>query len=710
MFPHKKHFALILAAFFALPLAARAQSGQETCTAYLAPAGFGAGVKMKAKKGKSGPGTGTHGLNLANFDRSVSPCKDFYDFAAGGWIKTHQIPPAYPSWGLFSELAQKNQRVLRQILDREAANRAKALPGSNDQKLGDYYASCLNTQQIDAGGAKPIQPELRRIEAIANMAELEAEAARLQAMGARVLFNFGSTQDYKNSSQEIANLFQGGLGMPDRDDYLSDNSHATKLREEYEAHVAKMFGLLGDPATRAAAEAKTVLMVETQLAQDSMSRVEERNPENRYHKMDLAQVQALTPHFSWKRYLVDVGFPSISTINVSQPKFFAGLDANLAKLPLADWKIYLRWQLVHAFAPDLSTPFVDANFAFYGQALTGAREIQPRWRRCVEATNRQLGMALGQKYVAQAFPPSAKAAALKMVHNIMNALRADLATLPWMSPATRAAALDKLNHMMIKIGYPEHWLNYSAYHVVSGPYVENVIRGNQFEFHRVLARVGKPVNRSRWGMTPPTVNAYYNPSMNEIVFPAGILQPPFFDPKADDALNYGGIGAVIGHEMTHGFDDEGSKFDAYGNLKNWWTPQDRLNFRARAECIANQFDTYVAVGNLHENGHLVLGESIADLGGLTLAYKAFEKTPEFRSHKRIQGFTPQQRFFLAFARIWTEKERPQFVRLMVKINPHPIGRYRVIGPLSNMDEFSRAFGCHGNELMVRPPADRCKIW
>jgi putative endopeptidase len=692
--------AVICCSLLAWPMATKAQD----CVSFTDSAPGGAQATA------SGPGTGSHGLDLNNFDRSVSPCKDFYDFASGGWLKSHEIPAAYPSWGLFNELRQHNQEVLRKILDEEAANRTKAKPGTNDQKLGDYYASCMNTKAIDAAGAKPLRPELKRIAAIRNAAELQAEVARLQGIGAGVLFGFYSRQDFKNSTQVIGNASQGGLGLPDRDDYLKDDAHAKMLREKYVAHVAKMFELLGDSSARAEAEAKTVMAIETRLAQASMTRVERRNPDNTYHKMDVAQFQALTPHFSWKRYFRDLGFPSIEAINVSQPKFFQALDTDLGKVPLPEWKTYLRWHLINAAAPDLSQPFVDEDFDFYGKTLTGAKQLQPRWQRCVQSTDRHLGEALGQKYVARVFPPAAKASALKMVHNLIAALHEDLKTLPWMSPETRAAATAKLDKITIKVGYPDHWRDYSAFKVTAGPYVENVLHGNQFRLHRSLAKIGKPVDRTEWGMTPPTVNAYYNPSMNEIVFPAGILQPPFFDPQADDALNYGGIGAVIGHEMTHGFDDQGSKFDASGNLKNWWTKQDLENFHERAECVAHQFDTYVAVDDLHENGHLVLGESIADLGGVTIAYKAFEKTPEFSAHKKVQGFTPQQRFFLAFARIWTGKQRPAFIRLMVKTNPHPIGRFRTIGPLSNIEQFAKAFHCSPGDQMERPAADRCKIW
>lgn len=659
-----------------------------------------AGQQAKAASG--------NGLDLSWLDPTCRPCENFYQYADGGWIRTHGIPAAYPSWGLFNELQQRNQQLLHEILEQEAARTFP--PGTLDQKLSDFYASCMDTRQIEAAGLRPIRPELRRIDAIASLRALEQEVARLHQMGVRVLFGFRVGADYKNSSQEIAELVQGGLGLPDRDDYLADDPHSVQLRQQYRQHVARMFELLGEPSARAQQDADTVLQLETALAQASASRVELRQPEKNYHKMSLAELGQLTPHFAWPRYFRGVGAERVDALNVAQPDFFRALDRELSTVSLAQWKSYLRWHLVHALAPALPAAFEDENFNFYGRVLTGAREQRPRWQRCVQATDQQLGEALGQKYVERAFPPQAKQAAMRMVENLIAALREDLQTLDWMSPQTRQAALAKLDKMMVKIGYPDRWRDYSAFHVVRGPYVENLIRAHQFEFQRQVAKIGKPVDRTEWGMTPPTVNAYYNPSLNEIVFPAGILQPPFFDPAADDALNYGGIGAVIGHEMTHGFDDEGRKFDAEGNLRDWWTPEDARRFNERAECVARQFDNYVAIDDLHENGHLVLGESIADLGGVTLAYRAFQRTEEFRSGRKIQGFTPQQRFFLAYARIWTQKERPEYIRLMVKVNPHPLAQFRTIGPLSNLPAFAQAFGCHEGDPMVRPADRRCRIW
>jgi putative endopeptidase len=660
------------------------------------------------KPATEAPAATKNGLELSSLDRSAKACLNFYQFSNGGWRAKNPIPPAYSIWAQFIVLQNHNDEILREIL--EQAARKRGAPGSLEQKLGDFYASCMDTKQIDAEGLEPLAPELARIQHVGNPAELQAEIARLQSLGVNALFEFGSAQDYKNSSQEIGDASQGGLGLPDRDYYLRTDAKSKQLLGDYTAHVRRMLELAGDPAARAAAEAKTVLAIETKLAAASMTQVEQRDPDATYHKMDPAALAALTPNFSWIAYLRGVGFPGIDSVNVEQPKFFAALDRDLTGTSLADWKTYLRWHLIHAAAPALSAPFVEENFHFYGQVLTGAKEILPRWKRCVQATNRALGMALGQKYVARTFPPSAKQRAVAMVQNILGALREDLKTLPWMSPATRRAALGKLDLVMVKIGYPAKWRDYSAYHVVRAPYVENVLQGRGFEFRRELAKIGKPVDRTEWGMNPQTVNAYYNPSMNEIVFPAGILQPPFFDFSADDALNYGGIGAVIGHEITHGFDDQGRKFDGYGNLKNWWTPKDLKRYERRARCVERQFSSYVAIDHIHENGALVLGESIADLGGVTLAYRAFEKTPEFRSGKKIQGFTPQQRFFLAYARVWASNIRPELVRVMVTVNPHPLARYRTNGPLSNLPAFAQAFSCKAGDPMVRPASERCKIW
>ncbi|MFZ0414724.1 MAG: M13 family metallopeptidase [Candidatus Acidiferrales bacterium] len=650
-----------------------------------------------------------HGVELSSLDRTCKPCEDFYHYANGSWLKRNPIPAAYPSWGRFNELQERNRKELRQILEEASANH-NAAAGSNEQKIGDYYASCMNVQQIDAAGAKPLQPEFDRIQAIDNGPSLQAEIARLQILGVDVIFNFGSTPDEKNSSQVIGGADQGGIGLPDRDYYLKTDDKSKQLRAQYVDHVTKMFELLGDDSTKSAAEAKTVMDIETDLATASMDRVERRDPDKTYHKMSASQLQALMPDFSWQSYFQEIGHPGIESIDVTAPKFFEAANRELKTAPLDDWKVYLRWRLTDASARWLSQPFVDENFNFNGKILQGTKELLPRWQRCVAATDNQLGEALGQLYVKEYFPPEAKARALQMVNNLIAALRDDLQTLPWMGPATRAEALAKLNAFRVKIGYPDKWRDYSDYSVDRGPFVLDTLRGNEFESRRDLNKIGKPVDRTEWGMTPPTVDAYNNGVMNEIVFPAGILQPPFFDAKADDASNYGGIGAVIGHEMTHGFDDEGRKFDAHGNLRDWWTPADEKNFNDRAQCIVNQFNNYVAVDDVHENGKLVLGESIADLGGLTIAYNALEKDLQSKPRPLIAGYTPEQRFFIAYSQIWAATDRPEFVRLMANLNPHALDRIRSIAAPSNMPAFAKAFGCKPGDPMVRPAALRCQIW
>ncbi len=649
----------------------------------------------------------SHGLEPADMNLSAKACQDYYQFANGGWLKKNPIPPEYPSWGTFSQLAERNREAMRKILERLA--KEKSAPGSEEQKLGDFYASCMDETAIEAAGAKPLAPELARIEKIQSLSDLRVELASLQTHGVGVLFSFGSQQDRKNSSEVIAGAFQGGLGLPDRDYYTKSDDKSRELRAKYVEHVAKMFALLGDDPDRAAARAKSVLEIETKLAQASMTRVERRDPDATYHRMAPAELKALTPNFSWEAYFHDLGAPAITAINIGQPKFFEALDKELASVPLPDWKTYLRWHLVRSAAPGLSSKFVEENFNFYQRTLEGTKEIQPRWKRCVQSTDRNLGFALGKIYVAENFPPQAKARADQMVRNLIAALREDLSTLPWMGPETRKAALAKLDAFTPKIGYPDKWRDYSSYKVERGAHVVNVMNGASYEHRRDVDKIGKPVDRAEWGMTPPTVNAYYNPSRNEIVFPAGILEPPFFDAAADDAVNYGGIGAVIGHEMTHGFDDQGRKFDAQGNLKNWWTAEDLKNYQERANCVEKQFDAYVVEGDLHQNGKLVLGESIADLGGLTIAYKAFEKSLEGKPRPPdIGGFTPEQRLFLNWARVWAINARPEFERLQTNTNPHPLGRFRAIGAPSNIPEFAAAFGCKAGDPMVRPV--RCLIW
>ncbi|HZE72296.1 MAG TPA: M13 family metallopeptidase [Pyrinomonadaceae bacterium] len=651
-----------------------------------------------------------HGFDVSNMDTSVSACTNFFQYANGGWVAKNEIPAAYPSWGRFNELADKNQEQLHQILETAARN-ATARKGSNEQKIGDYYSTCMDETVIETAGLKPLQGELDRISAIKDPTSFQAEVARLQSRGVSVLFRFGSGQDFKQSTQVIGQLFQGGLGLPDRDYYTKEDDKSKEIRDKYVAHVAKTLELAGDDPSLAQSNAQTVMRIETQLARASMNRVERRNPENIYHKTSIAQLKELAPNFNWDAYFREIGMRNAGDINVGQPNFVKELNVQLTAVSLNDWKTYLRWHLLDTSAPALSKKFVEEDFDFSGRTLTGTKEILPRWKRCVTATDRALGEALGQVYVEKHFPPQAKARALAMVQNLIAALRDDLSDLSWMSDATRKRATAKLEAFARKIGYPDKWRDYSGLKVDRSSYLDNLARAQLFDFNRQLGKIAKPVDRTEWGMTPPTVNAYYNPSMNEIVFPAGILQPPFYDPEADDAVNYGGMGAVIGHEMTHGFDDSGAKFDADGNLANWWTDEDLKNFKARAQCVVDEFSAFEVQPGLNQNGNLVVGESIADLGGLTIAYAALKKSMEGKPRPpAIDGFSPEQRFFLGWAQVWAQKLRPEYERLLVNVDPHPVGRFRVIGPLSNMPAFAEAYKCRAGDAMVRPPEKRCQIW
>jgi len=651
-----------------------------------------------------------HGINTANLDRSCAPCKDFNQFANGGWEAKNPIPAAYPAWGVGNEVNERNREVLHQILE-DVSKNTMAVHGSSEQKVGDYYGTCMDTAKIDSEGLKPLQPEFDRIQKVADISSLEAEIAHLQSIGVGAFFGVDSTQDFKDSTQVTGEVDQAGLGMPDRDYYTRDDPKSKEQRAEYQKHVTKMFELMGDPAATAATEAQTVMDLETQLAKASQTVVERREPKNVYHRMPQAGLKTLAPSFPWEEYFTAVGLARKGDVNVTAPDFFKAMGQMISAQPISNWKIYLRWHLINEAARSMSTPFVDEDFHFKREVLTGAKEILPRWKRCVSYTDGALGEVLGQVYVKKAFPPEAKTRALAMVKNLESALADDIKTLPWMSEATRQQALIKLRAITNKIGYPDKWRDYSALDIQRGPYVENVFRAATFEFHRDLNKVGKPVDRNEWGMTPPTVNAYYNPQLNEIVFPAGILQPPFFDFQADDALNYGAIGSVIGHEMTHGFDDEGSQFDGQGNLKNWWTPEDQKNFDARGACIAKQFDGFAVEDKLHENGKLVEGESIADLGGLAIAYAAYQKSLEGKPRpKDMDGFTPEQRFFLGYAHGWAENLRPEYARMLTNVDPLPLPKFRVNAPLSNLPAFAKAFGCKWSDPMVRPPIQRCGIW
>lgn len=655
---------------------------------------------------------GGRGFNTSSLDKNFQPCQDFNQFANGGWIAANPVPAAFPEWGRFDELTERNRDTLHQILE-DAAKNTKAANGSNEQKIGDYFASFMDEAKIESEGIKPLQPELDRITAVKDLKSLQSEIAHLHSVGVYAMFDFNAAQDRKNSTQVIGEASQGGLGLPDRDYYLKDDEKSKKIRDAYLKYVASLFELMGSDAVSSAANAKGLMALETKLAGASMTRVELRDPNTTYHRMVTAELKTLTPDFSWKDYFKNISESNITAINMAQPEFFKELNHDLSAVSLDEWKTYLRFHLVNRLAPGLSSKFVDANFDFYSRTLTGTNEMLPRWKRGVANTDRALGEALGQLYVEKTFTPEAKAHALEMVNNLISALRADLSTLSWMDDTTRKQATLKLDAFAKKIGYPDKWRDYSSLKIDRSSYITNRLRARQFEIKRDLNKIGKPVDRSEWDISPPTVNAFYNPQMNEIVFPAGILQSPFYDPNADDAINYGGIGAVIGHEMTHGFDDEGRQFDADGNLKNWWSDADLKNFNDRASCVVKQFDSFVvdAKDNIHQNGKLVLGESIADLGGLTVAYAAFEKSLVGKPRPaNIDGFTPEQRFFLGWAQVWADNIRPEYTLLLNNLDPHPLARFRINGPLSNLTEFGKAFDCKEGDPMTRPEKDRCRIW
>jgi putative endopeptidase len=650
------------------------------------------------------------GVYLKFIDTSVKPCQDFYQYANGNWLANNPIPAERASWGAGAELSEKNLEVIHQILE-EAARDTKAPKGSPRRKVGDFYRSGMDEARIEAEGVKPLAAEFARIEAVKDVPTLQDALAHLHRFNVNPAFNFFAYQDYKNSTRIIAWLYQGGLGLPNRDYYTKEDERSKEIRTQYVAHIAKMFELLGDKPEQAQAQAKTVMEMETRLARSSMTPVEERDPAATYHKMTLAELNALTPGLQWNRYFRGVGLTDPGDINVAQPVFYKEVGQMMTGVPIADWKTYLRWALINSQAPRLSSAFVNEDFNFYGRVVRGTKELRPRWKRINSAIDSGLGEALGQLYVERAFSPQAKARALEMVMNLKAALRDRIKALDWMSEATRQQALKKLDAINVKVGYPDKWRDYSALNIDNGPYVLNAMRADEFEFQRNLNKIGKPIDRTEWGITTPTVDAYYNPNFNEIVFPAGILQPPFFDPAADDATNYGGVGSVIGHELTHGFDDQGRQFDAEGNLRNWWTAEDEKNYNARAQIVETQYNEFIPLESLHINGKLTLGENIADLGGLKIAYLAFQKSLEGKPRPQpIDGFTPEQRFFLAFAQNWRRNTRPETLRLMLLSDPHSPPRFRVNGPVSNMPEFFEAFGCKPGDPSVRAENIQVKIW
>ncbi len=651
-------------------------------------------------------GKKTLGFDVAAMDKTTDPCMDFYQYTCGTWMVNNPIPTDQSVWGRFSELTERNRAILREILEKSSVDDPKR--SAVDQKIGDYYASCMDEKAIDKKGVAPLKPELDRIAAIPDKAALVNEVIRLHTAGVNALFDFGSGQDFKDSTQVIAQADQGGLGLPDRDYYLKTDPKSVEILKQYQAHVQKMFQLLGESHPEAATDAELVMNIETALAKGSLDRVSRRDPQKVYHKLSKRQLAALSPSFSWPKYFEGVGAPPIENLNVAVPEFFKQMQTLLNATRLQGWKTYLRWHLLHATAPLLSTPLVNENFNFYGKTLTGAKEIRPRWKRCVDSTDRELGEALGQEYVELAFGAEGKQRTLKMVQALEKALARDITDLPWMTPATKQQALEKLHAITNKIGYPDNWRDYSSVKIVRGDALGNSERASAFEFKRQLAKIGKPVDRTEWQMTPPTVNAYYDPQMNNINFPAGILQPPFYDNPMDDAVNFGGIGAVIGHELTHGFDDEGRQFDPQGNLRDWWTEQDAKAFEERAGCIADEYSAFKAVDDVHLNGRLTLGENTADNGGLRIAYLALIDTLTGKEMPKIDDFTPEQRLFLGWGQIWCQNQTDEAARLRATVDPHSPGRYRVNGVVQNMPEFQKAFGCNSGQPMA--PTKTCRVW
>ena len=643
-------------------------------------------------------------LDLDSMDKSVDPCVDFFAYACGGWIKNNPIPPDQSSWEVYSKMEDENLTRLRAIL--EAAAQPDSSRNSVNQKIGDYYASCTDEAAIEAKGASPLKPSLDQIAAMSSKSQIGDLASTLA--NDNVLFRFSSIQDYRDAAQVIANVDQGGLGLPDRDYYVKEDAKSQELRKAYLGHVQKMFELLGDRSRLAATEAQTVMRIETALAKGSMTRVERRDPKSLDHKMTVGELQKISPAFPWHIYFGKVGLPSMQSLNVSVPAFFKKVNEELDKESLANWKVYLRWHLVNAAAPQLSAAFVNEDFAFHGKRLQGLEKLKPRWKRCTEYVDDYLGEDLGQAYVDKYFSPEAKQEALKIVNQIQAAMAQDIGGLPWMSPATKQQALTKLHAMANKIGYPDKWRDYSRLEIVRGDNFGNYRRARRFEFNRRLAKIGKPVDRGEWDMTPPTVNAYYDPQMNDINFPAGILQPPSFDPKSDAAPNYGNTGGTVGHELTHGFDDEGRQFDAQGNLRDWWTPDDAREFEKRASCISDQYSNYTIVDDIKINGKLTLGEDVADLGGLILAWMAWKDDTKDQKLDPIDGLTPEQRFFIGYGQSWCGQTRDETKRLRATVDPHSPEKYRANGVVSNMPEFQEAFHCKAGSPMVNQ--NRCRVW
>ena len=650
----------------------------------------------------------TPGLDVTAMDRSADACVDFYQYACGGWMRNNPIPADQSGWSVYGKLGQENQRFLWGILD-DLAGKSSGRDASQ-QKIGDYFASCMDERAIENLGAAPIKPYLDRVAAIKTRRDLAATLGTLHrdTGDSEMFFGFSSGQDYSDATQVIAFASAGGLSLPDRDYYLKDDERSKEIRDRFLAHVTQMFEIAGDAPDVAHAEAETVMAMETALATASLTRVERRDPYKLFNKMDRKALEALVPDFDWNAYFGALGFKRATHYNVTEPAFMKEFAARLKDSSLDDIRVYLRWHVIHTFAAALSSAFVNENFHFFGKTLHGVPQLKPRWKRCVAQVDAQLGEALGREFVARAFPPEMKKKALHMTLQVEQAMARDIRSLAWMSDATKKLALEKLHTVVNKIGYPDKWRDYSSVRIARDDYLGNVVRAQQFETRRDLGKVGKPLDRGEWFMTPPSVNAYYDQQLNDVNFAAGVLQPPLYDPKMDDAPNYGNTGGTIGHELTHGFDDEGRKYDSKGNLKDWWTEADGKAFEERAQCIRDQYSKYVIVDDVKINGELTSGEDIADLGGLILAWMAWKEETKGKALEKRDDLTPEQRFFVGYAQWACESQRPETLRVRAITDPHSPGRYRVNGIMVNIPEFQAAFACKAGQPMVAEK--RCRVW